>query len=117
MHKPNLSVYERFLQAYQRFNKELGKKQYLIPYFITAHPGCTDKEAKELAAFIRRSGFTPEQIQDFIPLPMTRSSCMYYTGRDPETGGVLYVAKKKSDRMRQRVMIQGPPRKERKPVF
>ena len=117
MHKPNLSVYERFLQAYQRFNKELGKKQYLIPYFITAHPGCTDKEAKELAAFIRRSGFTPEQIQDFIPLPMTRSSCMYYTGRDPETGGVLYVAKKKSDRMRQRVMIQCPPRKERKPVF
>ncbi len=105
MHKPSFSSYEKFVKAYEHLNKEFGKKQYLIPYFITAHPGCGDNEAKELADFAKRSGFVPEQIQDFIPLPMTRSNVMYYSGCDPDTGEQLAVPKKKSERMRQRHML------------
>lgn len=107
MHKPSFKSYEKFVEVYEQLNKELGKKQYLIPYFITSHPGCDDNEAKKLAAFAKRSGFCPEQIQDFIPLPMTRSNVMYYTGCDPDTGALLAIAKKKSERMRQRQVLLG----------
>ncbi len=110
MHKPSFSVYRKFILAYQKINEELGEEQYLVQYFITAHPGCGDKEAKELAAFVKTMGYTPEQIQDFIPLPMTASSVMYYTGLDPDSGKPVHVAKNRSERMRQRNMVQLPGR-------
>jgi uncharacterized radical SAM protein YgiQ len=110
MHKPGIKLYEKFLKVYKAINEELGKDQFLAQYFITAHPGCDESDALALARFTRGLGYTPEQIQDFIPLPMTASSVMYYTGLDPETGAPLYVAKKKSERKHQRALVQGAPR-------
>jgi uncharacterized radical SAM protein YgiQ len=107
MHKPGFRAYEKFVWIYHSLNQELGKNQFLAQYFITAHPGCDPGDAKLLARFTKKMGYVPEQVQDFIPLPMTRSSCMYYTGLDPDTGKPLYVAKKGSERMLQRNMIQG----------
>lgn len=107
MHKPRRQLYEKFVKAYQDLNKALGKDQFLAQYFITAHPGCDLKDAQELAQFTKKMGYTPKQLQDFIPLPMTRSSVMYYTGIDPDTGHPLYVAKKKSERAKQRGLVQG----------
>jgi uncharacterized radical SAM protein YgiQ len=107
MRKPPLEVFEKFVAAFEKLSQESGKKQYLARYFITAHPGCDDKDAQELARFTAAMGYVPEQLQDFIPLPMTRSSVMYCTGLDPDTEKPLYVAKKKSERARQRGMVQG----------
>jgi uncharacterized radical SAM protein YgiQ len=106
MHKPPFKTYEKFIKAYEELNKKLDKKQYLVQYFITAHPGCDTDDALTLSRFTKNMGYTPEQLQDFIPLPMTRSSVMYYTGIDPDTGKPLYVAKKRSERAKQRRLIQ-----------
>jgi radical SAM superfamily enzyme YgiQ (UPF0313 family) len=95
------------MDLFRRTNERLGRDQYLAQYFITAHPGCGAEEAEELAAFTKTLGYTPKQIQDFIPLPMTRSSCMYYTGQDPDTGKPLYVARSRRERLEQRRMVQG----------
>ncbi len=107
MRKPLFVKYKQFITLFEGLNEKTRKKQFLVPYFITAHPGCDMKAARTLAAFVKQMGFKPEQIQDFIPLPMTRSNCMYYTGCDPESGHPLYVAKNKADRMAQRRLIQG----------
>lgn len=107
MRKPPFEKYRRFMKLFEFFSEKAGKKQFLVAYFITAHPGCDIRSARALAAFIKGMGFKPQQIQDFIPLPMTRSSCMYYTGCDPQTGKALYVARNKADRMGQRRLIQG----------
>ncbi len=106
MHKPPFKTYEKFVNLYESLNKELGKKQYLVQYFITAHPGCGFSDAEALARYTKNMGYVPEQLQDFIPLPLTRSSVMYYTSIDPDTGQKLYVAKNKSERKKQRQMIQ-----------
>lgn len=106
MHKPPFKKYQKFVEAFRSLNRAMGKDQYLAQYFITAHPGCGAKEAGRLAAYAKTMGYVPEQIQDFIPLPMTRSSVMYYTGMDPVTGKALYVPKGRSERERQRRMVQ-----------
>lgn len=106
MHKPPFKSYEEFVKEYEELNKKLGKKQYLVQYFITAHPGCDLNDALALARYTKKMGYTPEQIQDFIPLPMTRSGVMYYTGIDPDTGKPLHVPKGKSERAKQRRLIQ-----------
>lgn len=108
MRKPVFAKYKQFAEIFLSLSKKAHKKLFLIPYFITAHPGCDMRSAKKLAGFVKQMGFKPEQIQDFIPLPMTRSNCMYYTKCDPDTGKPLYVAMNKSDKMRQRKLIQGP---------
>ncbi|HQP91971.1 MAG TPA: YgiQ family radical SAM protein, partial [Candidatus Omnitrophota bacterium] len=107
MHKPPFKTYEKFVKEYEELNKKLGKKQYLVQYFITSHPGCDLSDALMLSRYTRSMGYMPEQLQDFIPLPMTRSGVMFYTGIDPDTGEKLYVAKNKSDRKKQRKLIQG----------
>ncbi len=107
MRKPPFKKYRQFMDLFRKTNEKLGRDQYLAQYFITAHPGCGPKEAEELAAFTKTLGYTPKQIQDFIPLPMTRSSCMYYTGLDPETGKPLYVARSRRERLQQRCLVQG----------
>jgi uncharacterized radical SAM protein YgiQ len=106
MRKPSFALYKRFVQAYEAVNKKIGKKQFLAQYFITAHPGCTLKDARELAAYTKTLGYTPEQVQDFIPLPMTRSSVMYHTGLNPDTGEPLFTARTREDRLIQRRMVQ-----------
>ena len=83
MHKPGRRVFETFCRKYEAENRRIGKKQYLIPYFISSHPGCTLKDACELSLFLKENGFVPDQVQDFYPTPGTLSTCMFYTGIDP----------------------------------
>lgn len=91
MGKPSNDVYEGFLKRYQRINKKQEKKQFVVPYLMSSHPGSTMKEAIELAEYIRDLGYMPEQVQDFYPTPSTLSTCMYYTGLDPATMDKVYT--------------------------
>jgi radical SAM superfamily enzyme YgiQ (UPF0313 family) len=87
-------------------NRYLGKKQYLVNYIITGHPGSTLDDALKLALALKELHVRPEQIQDYLPLPMTRAGCMYHTGKDPLTGKPVYVAKGLRERKLQRALIQ-----------
>ncbi len=106
MGKPGVEVYRQFVQAYKQMNEKLGKKQYLVPYLMSSHPGSTLKEAVELAEFLRDLGYMPEQVQDFYPTPSTISTCMYYTGVDPRTMKPVYVAVNPHEKAMQRALIQ-----------
>ena len=83
MGKPENEVYEQFIKKYEEYNKKIGKKQYVVPYLMSSHPGSTLKEAVALAEYIRDLGYMPQQVQDFYPTPSTISTVMYYTGLDP----------------------------------
>ncbi|MGN0481974.1 MAG: YgiQ family radical SAM protein [Lachnospiraceae bacterium] len=104
--KPPVRVYNEFVKAYDSMNQKLGKKQYLVPYLMSSHPGSTLKEAIELAEYIRDLGYMPEQVQDFYPTPSTISTCMYYTGLDPRTMEPVYVARNPHEKAMQRALIQ-----------
>lgn len=106
MGKPGQKVYNEFVRRYFKISKELGKQQYLVPYFISSHPGCGLREAVELAEYIRDMGYNPEQVQDFIPTPGTLSTCMYYTGLDPRTMEKVYVPKDPHEKAMQRALMQ-----------
>ena len=106
MGKPNVSVYKKFVTEYNKMNEKLGKKQYLVPYLMSSHPGSTLKEAVELAEYLRDLGYMPEQVQDFYPTPSTISTCMYYTGLDPRTMKPVYVATNPHEKAMQRALIQ-----------
>ena len=86
MNKPDFSVYEKFCKLYRSISKKLEKEQFLVNYFISAHPGCTLEDTLSLTLKLKELGIHPEQIQDFIPLPMTLAGAMYYTEKDPFTG-------------------------------
>lgn len=106
MNKPRFEVYEEFIEEYKKINKRLGKEQYFVPYFVSSHPGCSVKDMVALAAYIKkRLGFRPEQVQDFIPNPMTLSTAMYYTEINPLTGESVYVAKTQKEKSLQRKML------------
>ena len=106
MGKPGREVYERFMEAFRGMNTRLGKKQYLVPYFISSHPGAELKDAVELAEFLRDIRFQPEQVQDFIPAPGSPATCIYWTGIDPMTGGTVHVPKSREERKMQRALLQ-----------
>lgn len=106
MGKPKNQVYERFRKRYARVNADLGKKQYLVPYLMSSHPGSTLKEAVELAEYCRDLGYMPEQVQDFYPTPSTISTCIYYTGVDPRTMKPVYTPKSTHEKALQRALIQ-----------
>lgn len=106
MGKPENAVYERFKRAYAKTNQTLGKRQYLVPYLMSSHPGSTLKEAIALAEYIRDLGYMPEQVQDFYPTPGTISTCMYYTGLDPRTMEPVYVPHSLKEKQLQRALIQ-----------
>lgn len=106
MGKPETKVYKDFVKQFTKMNERLGKKQYLVPYLMSSHPGSTWKEAVELALFCRDMGYMPEQVQDFYPTPSTISTCMYYTGLDPRTGKPVYVPKNPHEKAMQRALIQ-----------
>lgn len=106
MGKPSHSVYQQFLKEYDAANRQTGKQQYAVPYFMSSHPGCTMKEAVKLAEYVRDLGFTPEQVQDFYPTPSTLSTCMYYTGIHPLTGEKVYVPKNPHEKAIQRALMQ-----------
>ena len=106
MGKPENSVYRSFVKKYERINERLGKKQYLVPYLMSSHPGSTLKEAITLAEYLRDLGYMPEQVQDFYPTPSTISTCMYYTGLDPRTLKPVYVPTNPHEKAMQRALIQ-----------
>ncbi len=106
MGKPRAEVYERFAEEYRKMNETLGKKQYLVPYLMSSHPGSTLQEAVELAEFLRDLGYMLQQVQDFYPTPSTISTCMYYTGLDPRTMKKVYVAHNPHEKAMQRALIQ-----------
>ncbi len=83
MMKPGIGSYDRFKQLFDRYSKEAGKEQYLIPYFIAAHPGTRDEDMLELALWLKRNGFRPDQVQAFLPTPLATASAMYHTGLNP----------------------------------
>ncbi len=106
MGKSGKKTYVRFIERFRKLNERLGKEQYLVPYFMSGHPGATIDDAVELAEFIRELGTRPEQVQDFIPTPGTLSTAMYYTGIHPLTGEAVYTAKTPAEKRYQRALMQ-----------
>lgn len=106
MGKPHIEVYEKFRQKYERLNQKYGKEQYLVPYLMSSHPGCTLEDAIKLAEWLSHSGRQPEQVQDFYPTPGTLSTCMYYTGLDPRTMQPVFVPTNPHDKAMQRALMQ-----------
>lgn len=106
MGKPKHAIYEQFSRKYDKINQRMGKKQYLVPYLMSSHPGSTLKEAVELAEYLREIGYMPQQVQDFYPTPSTVSTVMYYTGIHPINGKSVYVCKNPHEKAMQRALIQ-----------
>lgn len=106
MQKPAGNTYDRFRQKFFDINEQLGKKQYLIPYLMSSHPGSTLNSAIELAEYLRDTKYQPEQVQDFYPTPGTLSTAMFYTGKDPLTGKDVYIPKSKKEKAMQRALLQ-----------
>lgn len=115
MGKPGRKVYEAFVEKFYRINKEIGKEQYLVPYLISSHPGSDLKAAIELALYLKKTGYTPEQVQDFYPTPGTLSTCMFYTSLDPRTMEKVYVPVTQKEKAMQRALLQYK-RKENQPL-
>lgn len=106
MGKPRRGLYEKFVDKYYRLNEEYHKKQFLVPYLMSSHPGCTLEDAIELAEYLRDIHHQPEQVQDFYPTPGTLSTTMYYTGLDPRDMSKVYVPKSAKEKAMQRALIQ-----------
>lgn len=112
MRKSSHKVYEEFAAEYEKINRELGKKQYLVPYYIAGHPGAGLNEAIEVALYLKKTGFVPEQVQDFYPTPGSLATCMYYTGLNPHNKTKdghferVYVARGGHERKLQRALLQ-----------
>ena len=106
MKKPDSEDYQGFAEAFQNASRKAGKKQFLVPYYIASHPGSDLNAMIDLAVFLKRNGYKPDQVQDFIPAPFDIATCMYYTGLDPFTGQEVYVARHLRDRKLQRALLQ-----------
>jgi uncharacterized radical SAM protein YgiQ len=106
MKKPGRSGFEIFAERFESASKRAGKEQYLVPYFISSHPGSGVEEMIELAIFLKQRGYRPRQVQDFIPAPMDVATCMYWTGLDPMTMKPVETAKRLKDRNVQRALLQ-----------
>ena len=117
MGKPPIEVYNKFEKRFYELTKSAGKKQYLVPYLMSSHPGSTVKDAIELAVFLKRHGLHPEQVQDFYPTPGTVSTCMFYTGLDPDTMEQVYVPRTPEEKAQQRALLQYFKPENRKTVL
>lgn len=106
MGKPPIEVYNKFEKRFYELTKSANKKQYLVPYLMSSHPGSTMKDAIELAVFLKRNNMHPEQVQDYYPTPGTISTCMFYTGIDPNTMQKVYVPKTAKEKAEQRALLQ-----------
>ena len=109
MRKPPFETFEAFLTVFERESQQRGKEQYVIPYLISAFPGCTDEDMRALAAWLTRRGWRPQQVQCFIPTPGTVATAMFYAGIDSE-GAPIAVARSDADRLRQHGILM-PDRK------
>jgi hypothetical protein len=106
MKKPSIENFTGFAKGFERASKKANKEQYLVPYFISSHPGSSLDSMIELAVYLKRNGYKPDQVQDFIPAPFDIATCMYYTGKDPFTKKPVEVAKKLNDRKLQKALLQ-----------
>ena len=106
MKKPNSEDYQGFAEAFQNASQKAGKKQFLVPYYIASHPGSDLNAMIDLAIFLKRNGYKPDQVQDFIPAPFDIATAIYYTGIDPFTGQEVHVARGLRDRKMQRALMQ-----------
>jgi len=108
--KPGVGSYERFKELFEHFSKKAGKKQYLIPYFIAAHPGTTDQDMLSLALWLKQRGFKADQVQAFLPSPMATATAMYHSGRNPLRGSqkdaVVFTAKSPRDRRLHKAFLR-----------
>jgi uncharacterized radical SAM protein YgiQ len=105
MGKPPAAAYRSFRDAFASAARKSGKELYLIPYYVSAHPGSTLEDAIELALALKADSSAPDQIQDYYPTPGTLSSCMYYAGIDPLSGESVYVARGEKERRLQRALL------------
>ena len=117
MGKPSIKVYESFLKKYRDINKKLGKEQYVVPYLMSGHPGSGLNEAIELASYLKKNKYKPEQVQDFYPTPATLSTCMFYTGIDPRDLKPVYCATDMHEKEMQRALLQSSKPQNRKLVI
>ncbi len=106
MGKPHFGTYEKFRKRFYELTESEGKKQYLVPYLMSSHPGSTVDDAVKLAQFLKKEGLHPEQVQDFYPTPGTVSTCMFYTGLDPMTMQPVYVPRTPQEKAEQRALLQ-----------
>ncbi len=106
MGKPHIQDFDRFCKKFYEETKKAGKEQYLVPYLMSSHPGCTIADAVELALYLKKHHMRPEQVQDFYPTPGTNSTCMFYTGLDPQTMEPVYVPKSAEEKYYQRTLLQ-----------
>ncbi|MBR5367085.1 MAG: YgiQ family radical SAM protein [Clostridia bacterium] len=116
MGKPPVEVYDRFREKFFALSAACGKEQYLVPYLMSSHPGCTMDDAAHLAVYMKRIGLDPEQVQDFYPTPGTASTVMYYTGLDPFTGKEVYTATDYHEKQLQRALLQWKRPENRKKI-
>ena len=116
MGKPHIEVYEKFEKKFYDITKSIGKEQYLVPYLMSSHPGCTLNDAVELAVFLKKHNIRPEQVQDFYPTPGTISTAMFYTGLDPYTLEPVYVPRRPEEKQLQRALLQYY-KKENRPLI
>lgn len=106
MGKPKKDVYNRFSDKFYKINEKIGKKQFLVPYLMSSHPGSELKDAVELALYLKEHGLNPQQVQDFYPTPGTISTCMFYTELDPRTMKPVFVPKSPEEKAMQRALLQ-----------
>jgi uncharacterized radical SAM protein YgiQ len=106
MKKPGIESFERFRRDFDRYSREAGKEQYLVPYFLSSHPGCTLEDAVGLMDYLRSNGWRPQQVQDFVPTPMTLASDMFWSGLHPLTGKPIHVARDMREKRMQKALLR-----------
>lgn len=106
MGKPHAELFNAFCEKYKRMNAQMNKEQYIVPYFMSSHPGSDLNSAIALAQYLKKTGLRPEQVQDFYPTPCTLSTAMYYTGLDPRTMKPVYVPCSPDEKAMQRALMQ-----------
>ncbi|HWE24866.1 MAG TPA: DUF3362 domain-containing protein, partial [Myxococcales bacterium] len=106
MKKPGKEQFVRFKELFERYSQQAGKEQYLVPYFISGHPGCEVKDMVELSDYLEENGWRPQQVQDFTPTPMTLATDMYYSGYHPNTGKPIHVPRGAGEKEMQRALLQ-----------
>ncbi len=117
MNKPGSDLYDKFVEKFDKLNKECGKNQYIVPYLMSSHPGSTLESAIRLAEYLNKNRINPRQVQDFYPTPGTASTCMFYTGINPYTNKKVYVPRTKEEKEMQRALIQFRKRENRELVI
>ncbi|NCF98133.1 MAG: DUF3362 domain-containing protein [Planctomycetia bacterium] len=106
MKKPGMDTYLEFEERFQEASQKANKEQYLVPYFLSSHPGCEQSAAVDIAEFLQARRLRPQQVQDFIPTPGTPATCMWWTGLDPTRMKEVFVENKMRNKRKQRAMLQ-----------